>query len=130
MLTSNITRRLDVPGEDGAWVQIRKLPWRKLREASDAQKEQAYAHVKALGKEGMDAVSQVTPDQIAALKRDPSNQYDTGTLLRAGVTAWSYSEKPTPDEIDDLDAATSSWLVGAILALAGVTASEDDSKNG
>lgn len=130
MLTALIKTRLDVPGEDGQWIEIRKLPWRKLREASDAQQSAAYAHVKALGKEGMEAVKDVTPEQIAALQKNPLASYDAGVLLRAGITAWSYTDAPTPAEIDDLDEAVAEWLVGEIVTLAKPATSEADAKNG
>jgi len=129
MLTANVKLRLDVPGEADQWVEIRKLPWRKLREASDAQQTIAYAHVKTLGKEGLDAVKDVTPDQIAALRKNPLASYDAGVLLRAAVTAWSYSAKPTPEEIDDQDDALVEWLVGEIVTLAKPPRSEADEKN-
>lgn len=129
MLTAHVRKRLDVLGEDGQWIEIRKLPWRKLRDASEKQQHAAYAQVKVLGKEGMDAVSQVTPEQIAAFRANVHNQYDAGVLLRAGIVAWTYSEKPTPDEIDDLDAAVADWLVGEIIALAQPPRAEADAKN-
>lgn len=129
MLTATVKQRLDVPGEDGQWVEIRKLPWRKLREAAEAQQAIAYGYVKTLGKEGMDAVRGVTAEQIEAVQRDASSRYDWGVLLRGGITAWSYSASPTPDEIDDQDPEWAGWVVGQILALAGVVKDEAASKN-
>lgn len=130
MLTANVKVRLDVPDEDGQWIEIRKLPWRKLREAADVHQSAAYAHVKALGKDGLDAVKDVTPEQIAALKQNPLASYDAGVLLRSAITAWSYPEKPTDAHIDDLDEAVAEWLVGEIVALARPPRSEADAKNG
>lgn len=130
MLTTAIKVRLDVPHETWQWVEIRKLPWRKLREASETQREHAYAAARSLGKDGLEAIRNVTAEQIAELKRSQTAQYDPGTLLRAAVTAWSYSDKPTPDELDDLDTVTAEWLVGEIVALAMPARTEADSKNG
>ena len=130
MLTATIKVKLNVPGEDGQWIEIRKLPWRKLREASEVQQDKAYALVKVLGKEGLDAVKDVTPAQIAALQKNPVAQYDAGVLVRGAIVAWSYSAHPTPAEIEDLDAALVEWLVGEIVHLATPPRVEADVKNG
>lgn len=129
MLTATVTKRLDIPGELGQWILIRKLPWRKLREASQVQQREAFAAVRALGKDGLDAVSDVTPDQIQAFKNNPSAQYDPGTLLRAAILQWSYSDKPTPEEIEDLDTDTADWLLHEVVALAKPPRDEVTAKN-
>jgi hypothetical protein len=130
MLTNLVKKRLDVPKEDGQWIEIRKLPWRKLREASETQQHAAFAFVKTLGKDGMAAVKEVTAEQIAAFKANPAASYDPGVLMRSAVTAWSYSDKPTPEQIDDLDPDTASWLVDEIVALSRPPRDEEAAKNG
>jgi hypothetical protein len=129
MLTSKVTKRLDVPHEPGEYVEIRRLSWRTLQRAQDAQKADAYQHVKTLGKEGMDAVRDVTPEQIAAFRKDHASKYDRHVLLSVGIVAWSYSDKPTDEEVDELDAATADFVVDELLKLAGVVPDEADQKN-
>jgi hypothetical protein len=128
-LTARITKRLDVPHEPGQWIQIRKLPGRKLREATDVQQRAAFGYVSVLGKDGMEAVKSVTPEQIAAFQRSPSSAFDRGVLLRAAVVAWSYSDKPTPDEIEDLDLETEAWLADEVVLLSKPPKDEAAEKN-
>jgi hypothetical protein len=130
LLSSQVKTRREIPDSNGQWVEIRKLGWRKLREAAESMQRTAYETVRALGKDGMDAVAKVTPEQIATFKRSPASQYDPVILLRSAVVAWSLSEKPTPDEIDDLPEDVASWLVDEIVALSKPERSEDDQKNG
>lgn len=129
-ITTNITKRLEVPDSDGQWVEIRKLGWRKLREAAETMSQQAYGMVRTLGKDGLEAVKNVTPDQIEAFRSNPASQFDAGTLLRAAVIKWSLSEKgPTPEQIDELDEDVASWLLGEIVALSRPPRDEAATKN-
>lgn len=117
MFASITTKRLDVPGHDGAWVEIRKLGWKKLREASEVASDTAYRAVKALGKEGFEAVREVTQEQIEAFKKDATQQLDATVLLRAAVVGWSFDRKVSPETLDDLEPAVADWLVREIVAL-------------
>ena len=71
----------------------------------------------------------MTAEQIKDFKSNPLAQYDAGTLLRGAVVSWSYSDKPTPGEIDDLEEETQQWLLGEILALAKPPRDEAAVKN-
>lgn len=118
MLFANLVKqRLEIPDHPGQWVEIRKLGWRKLREAADVLQRAAYEHVRVLGKDGLEAVRNVTAEQIASFKRNTAAQFDTGTLLRAAVVTWSLSDRPTPEELDELPEPVVLWLVDEILAL-------------
>ncbi len=128
MLTP-VTQRLEVPGQPGQWVEIRKLGWRALRDASDAASHAAFALVRDLGKAGMEAVQLVSSDQVDAYKRSATAAYDPGVLLRKAIIGWSLSEKPTPDEIDDLSEEVAVWLVEQIVALAKPPRDEATVKN-
>jgi hypothetical protein len=131
LLTSRVTKRLDVPGQAGQWVEIRKLGWRKLEEASSESSKAAASYVRALGKEGLEAVRAVTAEQIKAYQATAKAQYDHGTLLRGAVLSWSLSEHkpPKPDELDDLEEDFKEWLVDEILALARPPRDEATVKN-
>jgi hypothetical protein len=130
LLTANVKKRLEIPGHDGQWVEIRKIGWRKLREASEEQQRQALQYVRALGKEGMELVKSVTADQIDTHKRRPAASYDAAMLLRSAVNAWSLSEKPSPEELDGLPEEVADWLVDEIVALAKPPRDEGEAKNG
>lgn len=130
MLTSQTTKRLDVPHEPGQWVEIRKLNWRALREASQVQQREASAYLQQLGDLARPTVDAITPEQIRAYHASPTAGFDPATLLRRGIVAWSYSEKPTAEQIDDLDEPLADWLVLQIALLARPPRDEVAEKNG
>ena len=122
-LVTNITKRLDVPHEQGEWVEIRKLSWRQLEAASDAQTEKAMAKVSGLGAELMASL----PKAVAG-DRDPVDSYDRGAALAAGIIAWSYDAPVSPDAIGDLDEETAGWLMREIISF--TTGDAAERKNG
>lgn len=138
MLVGQVLKRVDIPHEDGQWMEFRKLPWRKLDEARRATQIDGATLAKAYGAELVREIqrlgSDVSPDLQAAVEAEKAQrrgQYDTGVLLRAGIVKWSYSEgHPKPDEIDDLDEDTAAWAREQVLDLSIVSRSEDERKNG
>jgi hypothetical protein len=137
MLVGQVLKRVDHPSEEGVWFEFRKLPWRKLEEARRATQIDGAGLVKAYGAALIKEIQTIAEDGIddsmkaavAAEKAARAQQYDTGVLLRAGIWKWSYSDKPTPDEIDELDDDTAQWARGEILALSVTAKSEADRKN-
>jgi hypothetical protein len=107
----------EVPGLPGEWVEIRKLGWRALREASEAASRSAFEYVRALGKDGMEAVAQVSKEQIEEYRKSPAAAFDPGRILRGGVVAWSLGDKVTPEVLDDLPEEAADYLVAQIVAL-------------
>lgn len=130
MLASLITKRLDsLPGAPGAWVVVRKLGWKALRTAQEAQQQQAYALLSQLPKETLEAAGSVTADQIAAFKRDPAAKYDRAALLLAGIVSWSLEAAITPETIDDLEEPVAACLAAAIVELSEPPRDEAARKN-
>ncbi len=128
MLTSRITKEVPIPHEPGEWLRIRRLPGKKLEEAREEKTRQALVRCRAMGGEAIKQLQETSREEATqTLAADPFAQHDTDTLLRAGIIAWSYEEKPTPQNIEDLDEQTRQWAAREIFALSFVT--EDDSKN-
>lgn len=123
MLTSKQVKRLAIPHEDGEWIDIRIPGWKKLEEAERVLQQAWLANAKLMGGEVMKAL----PEKQAEADKDPRARYDWGTLLRSAVVAWSYDEKITPQNVEDLDPRTARWLVGEIVQT--VTYGEDEQKN-
>ena len=129
MLASRIIReRVPIPGEDGEWVTLRGVSDKKLREAGQAQSREAMQGFRGLPEEVVKAALGGDKKKAEeALAKKPEEGYDWDMLCRSAVVEWSYSKKPTPDEIADLTTKTKRWIVGQILEMSDET--EDDEKN-
>lgn len=106
------TTRLDIPGEPGEWVEIKKLPWGLLDGAREARTNAVIERAKLMGSEMMASLRDI---KTADATPDPLNDYDRGFLLRHAVQAWSYDAE-LPDGVEDLDEDTAEWLAREIVA--------------
>jgi hypothetical protein len=107
-----------IPHEEGEWLRLRMLGGKKLQEARDVNSDRALATFRKMGAEGIQAIQKMTrQDADAALKTDPLAEYDIDVLLRAGIVAWSYDEKVTPQAVEELDEATRKWAATEILKM-------------
>lgn len=136
MLVSKESIRLDIPHEEGEWVEVVKLPWVKLRAARKANEKENREIAKEFGAEFVKALSSSDDSEkaenraknlIKSQQYDESN-FDTHILLDAGLIGWSYGEKVTPDaefkyvevdskSIDMLDERTVVWIKQEIINL-------------
>lgn len=131
MLTKGITDKRDIPHEPGEWIEIRKLSWKQLDGSRDARQASVFGNVKAMGAEVMGALPQrcrrcgedkhkgqcpAPEDRADASAADPTNDYDQGSMLHAGIVAWSYEEPPSQANIDTLDEVTAAWVFAEIVA--------------
>ena len=112
-LVTGITRRVDVPGEAGAWLDIRMLNWMQVDEARQTQLSRLIARMKEIEGVTLPPTPQVAPDPLSA--------YDVQTILRHGVTAWSYEGAL---DVSAFDEPTAKWAAGEILRLAVPTEGE------
>lgn len=115
-LTRHLTKQIEIPHEAGQSITIRKLSHHQLMMAVDAVGDRAATKFAKLGETAKHIPS---PDDPAAAKVEaekPVNKYDRLTVLRYGITAWSYGEDPTEETISDLDEATAAWAFDEIIA--------------
>jgi hypothetical protein len=125
LLASKIRQRIDVPHEKGEWFEFRALGGRKLEEARNQRSLTQFAALRAMGTDVLAALKGATTDEPAeAPEPDLLTAFDVDTILRAGITAWSYGPKVRPEDIDDLDEQTRKWAAREILALCGETEAE------
>lgn len=118
-LASKIVRdQIPIPDEPGEWVTLRAVSDRKLREASQAQSRDVMLNFKGLPEEVIKAAVSGDRDKAEqALAKKPEESYDWDMLCRSAIVAWSYSARPTPDEIADLTTKTKRWIVQQILEM-------------
>lgn len=115
MLTSRITQTIDHPDEPGVSFTLRRLSYAQVEEAADAKRDKLLGVLKSL--DGV-TLPESTPEQKAANEQqanNPEQKYDRATVLRHGITAWTYDAPCTPENIADLDESTASWLFAAII---------------
>lgn len=122
-LVTNITKRVDLPGEISGFAVIRKLSWKQLEQAADKQRSRHSGQMREMGGEvlqaflqartGAEAVEKVKAVQDAQEKS--ASNYDRETVLRYGIASWSLSDSPS-ESLDDLDPETAKFLHEAIVA--------------
>lgn len=115
MLTSRITQTIDHPDEPGVSFTLRKLSYAQVEAAADAKRDKLLSVMRSL--DGV-TLPESTSEQRAEQQRQADNpelKYDRATVLRHGITAWTYDAPCTPLNIADLDESTASWLFAAII---------------
>jgi hypothetical protein len=122
LLTRNVTTTKEIPGEPGATITFRQLGWRQLAEAEEARSAAVLRNLKSMGGEllrDLQSINRSEAEQAAATQTaaDPLAKYDQATILYAGIAAWTYSGKPTHEEIDSLDETTAKWAATEIVNL-------------
>jgi len=93
-LCSLTTRRLDIPGEPGQWIEIKPLSAKLLHSITLEAKRDAKAAI--------DADETDTDAEGYAL---------SSRMLNAAIVAWSYDAPVDRDHVDDLEISTTTWLV-------------------
>ena len=116
MLTSKITQELPLPHEPGAVITVRLLSGEQLKRARQARAREALkAYGELSASVDLSTLPSQAQDSAAVLEADPLASYDVGTLLAAGIVAWTYEEPVTPETIADLDEVTMDYVARALL---------------
>lgn len=135
MFASKITKVVTLPMDETVTVTIRKLSWLQRKEARKASVNASARDLAAMGGAETIAALSKTFETGEAKKDeapadvDPLALYDQLTVLKAGIAAWSVSDKVTPDMVADLDEDVAEFLAREILALSLPVMSEADRKN-
>jgi|TARA_R110000824_G_scaffold132891_1_gene295454 hypothetical protein len=139
MLVSKIVEKLDVPHEEGQWIEIKNLSWKAMEEAVNNKQERDIGQVKRMGGDVFEAIMRSSNKDDDDKKPDEGSEktvrggtfesYDMETLLRKSIIAWSYDGKPTVERIQDLDARTAKWIAQEIYER-NKPDTEEESKNG
>jgi len=116
MLTRDLTRTLDIPDEPGQQITVRKLSHYQLAMAEDARLDRVLAKAARIGSVAMPQQSAEEREQARLDAEKPENRYDRATVLRYGITAWTYAEPLTPEATEELDEASAAWAFAEIMA--------------
>lgn len=123
-LVTDVAKRVEIPHEEGQWMEIKRLSWRQLEVAKDIMTDNTVARFKKMGGEVLKAFTNEKVRQEA----DPRTQYDRGFVLEAGISRWSYDAEVAKATIEKLDEETAKWAFEEILNLHNPP-SEEERKN-
>jgi len=120
---------VDHPTEDGVKFEIRGLSWVQMDDARNKASASQREVLKDLGADFLAALGSTdNAEADRAMERLEEQRYhpssfDTGTLLKAGVVDWNYTngsgeDVPVTDEtLGQLDEATAVFLVEQIITV-------------
>ena len=107
MFVDSTTRRIELPHEDGEWVEVRMLSWRELREARQKRLDDTLDVAKKMGTDLRKEIREAREDaDVKEAMGDPLNDYDLETLLGYGIVKWSYERDVNAGNIGLLDEKT------------------------
>lgn len=135
MLTTGVTKQIPIPNEPGQYATVKMLSGTQLRNAREARAAKAMEKAKAMGGDLLVALRSA-PDVetfaasagIPVAEPDPADTYDIDSILRAGLTGWSYPAVLTPDAISDQDEAWQNHVFREIVAFSKPP-TQDELKN-
>lgn len=110
-ITSTITKTLKHPDEADVTITIRKLSHHQLMMAADARQDAVIEKFKRMGESVKFLPDR---DEAGVIAEQPDNKYDRLTVLRCGITAWSYAPEVAAG-VEELDEETAAWLFGEII---------------
>lgn len=126
-LVSAESKKTDIPHEPGQFMFLRRISWSVFKTARELNVDEGVDKAKKVGGELMEAfgkMSQIRAQleeaqaQIAEEdERDPydPDNYDTATILEAGIDKWSYDTKVSSQSISELDEPTMIWAKRTII---------------
>ncbi len=125
-LRKSIVKRVEIPHEEGHWMELKLLGWRHLEVSKRVKQAEQFRNIREMGKDVFAAIQQSRGETDKNGPADPLAEHDLMTLLEKGVIAWSYDEPVSPETLGELDEQTAEWAARVIL---GVTETEAERKN-
>ena len=129
LVTKDRTEQIQIPHEEGEWMQFRRLSWLEMVEAAETAERRSVKKMTQFGSEAVGAII-ASHEKTAAATADTDGDgdttptkaptvgsYDRESLLENGIVAWSYEEKVPLKAIKQLDAETARWAAEQIFDL-------------
>lgn len=110
MLIGTGTRKIDLPHEEGQWIEVKDLTRKVIQESKRLKMlelMEAFA-----GKLDAFMGKEIDPDAQITLE-----SYDIDTVLEFAVVGWSYDTKFSPDLIAQLDQRTAEFTACDLLGI-------------
>ncbi len=113
MLIGTKTRKIELPHEPGAWIEVKDLTWKQIAEAKRLNMLEMMKSMKDFG-DILEVVMGKKPDPNV---KETIESYDIGYVLKRAIKGWSYPEKFTEALIDQLDPKTVEFLANELLGI-------------
>ncbi len=113
MIVNDIAVKTDIPHEPGEWMILKKLSWKQAQEAANVSSDVSFEMMKKIGGDILSALRSFAQEQEDA----SSAKLDKETVLRYGISKWSYDAHVTVENIRSLDIKTADWAYTEILKL-------------
>lgn len=127
MLTGTAVKRLDLPHEPGAWIDVRLPAWPVLKRARDIKQRNAISELGEWDEEGIRKARASADLDGRGTVIDSADEYDWQTLLDGVIVGWSATEPVSPATIAELDEETARLVIRACVP---ERRGEEDLKNG
>jgi len=118
------TRRLEVPGEDSQWFEVRELSWKELQICRNEHGKKYMARLREMDPQFFKVVSELEREDEKRVEQareenasDPASEYDPEELVGRSVVGWSYPRHFQKSLLEKLDEPTFKWLFEEIVKL-------------
>lgn len=120
MLISKVAAiRIPIPHEQGEWMEFAPLSWSMKRVAIETAQMNSVQRVKGMFEGFSEAAMKAFGGRTIPDDAKQSDELDQHYTLSRCITAWSYPDEVTLENIGDLDAETADWAFQEALKLCG-----------
>jgi len=113
MLIGTDTRKIDIPHEEGTWIEVRDLPRKVIEEAKRLKMVDTMKSMKDFG----DIMQMFTGMQTIKDVKVTVESYDLDYVLVSGIEDWSYPEPCDDEAIARLDQKTAEFVANDLLGI-------------
>jgi len=113
MLIGTGTRKIDIPHEEGTWIEVKDLTRKVIAEAKRLKMVETMASMKDYG-DIMEMFTGMTTIKDVAITVE---SFDLDYVLENGIADWSYTEPCTIEAIAMLDQKTAEFVANDLLGI-------------
>jgi hypothetical protein len=114
-LVTDVAKRVEIPNEEGQWMEIKRLSWRQKELAREVASDKLLKKMKALGPEAIVGIQKIHEGKTEGTNL--AAEYDMEIVLEVGISKWSYDEEVSKKTIGRLEEDTAKWAFNQILEL-------------
>ena len=109
MLISKATRKIDLPHEEGEWIEVRDLTRKEINEARRLKTASTIKDFK-------DIMEMFAGREIDPTVKQTTESFDIDYVLETAIVGWSYGEF-NQDDVARLDRKTAEYVARDLLGI-------------